>query len=75
MGMGQGHWFKCPNGHIYVIGDCGGAVVEGRCNECGSQIGGGGHRLRADNQVATEMDGARMSAWDNTVQNYQQRFA
>lgn len=21
---GQGHFYKCPNGHPYIIGDCGG---------------------------------------------------
>ena len=26
MGMGLGHWFKCPNGHVYAIGECGGAT-------------------------------------------------
>ena len=27
MGMRGGHWYSCPNGHPYVIGDCGGAVI------------------------------------------------
>lgn len=57
-GMAQGHWFKCPNDHIYVIGECGGAMEESRCNECGASIGGRSHRLRGDNSLATEMDGA-----------------
>jgi hypothetical protein len=39
MGMQQGHWYKCPNGHIYVITDCGGAMEESKCNECGALIG------------------------------------
>ena len=26
MGETKGHWFECPNGHPYLIGDCGGAV-------------------------------------------------
>ena len=24
-GLSAGHWFECPNGHTYAIGDCGGA--------------------------------------------------
>lgn len=24
MGLTRGHWFRCPNGHVYAIGDCGG---------------------------------------------------
>lgn len=63
IGLGQGHWFKCPNGHIYAIADCGGATVESRCPECGSTIGGTGHQLRSDNRLASEMDGASHPAW------------
>uniref|UniRef100_A0A6P7GQM5 NFX1-type zinc finger-containing protein 1-like n=1 Tax=Diabrotica virgifera virgifera TaxID=50390 RepID=A0A6P7GQM5_DIAVI len=58
MGFTQGHWYKCPNGHIYCIADCGGAVVTSVCNECKEQIGGSSHRLLSTNRVATEMDGA-----------------
>jgi len=56
--MRQGRWFKCPNGHVYVITECGGAMQESTCNECGARIGGGSHRLRSDNALASEMDGA-----------------
>lgn len=37
--MKQGHWFKCPNGHLYAIGECGGATETATCNECGAAIG------------------------------------
>jgi hypothetical protein len=59
----QGHWYKCPNGHIYIITECGGAMQKSRCNECGAEIGGGSHRLLESNSVATEMDGATSPAW------------
>lgn len=59
----QGHWFKCPKGHIYVITECGGAMQVGKCNECGAEIGGNNHRLLSDNSLASEMDGARHAAW------------
>ena len=36
-------WYKCPNGHYYVIGECGQPMQNSRCPECGSQIGGMGH--------------------------------
>ena len=62
-GMGSGHWFKCPNGHIYVITECGGAMQMGRCNECNATIGGANHALTAGNTLASEMDGARFPAW------------
>jgi hypothetical protein len=63
MGYKQGHWYKCPNGHIYIITECGGAMETSRCNECGENIGGGSHRLLSSNSVATEMDGATRPAW------------
>jgi hypothetical protein len=63
MGMGQGHWFKCPNGHIYAIGDCGGAMVESRCNECHASIGGTRHQILSDNRHAGEMDNSTRPAW------------
>jgi hypothetical protein len=63
MGFTKGHWFKCPNGHIYSIADCGGAMVVSKCNECGARIGGTNHQLLSDNALASEMDGAVRPAW------------
>lgn len=50
-------------GHVYAIADCGGATVESKCPDCGSTIGGTGHRLRGDNQFFGQMDGAQHPAW------------
>ena len=55
--------YKCPNGHIYAIGECGGAMQESQCPECGAKIGGRSHTLTSGNSVAREMDGARFAAW------------
>ncbi|OQR68517.1 NFX1-type zinc finger-containing protein 1-like [Tropilaelaps mercedesae] len=63
MALRQGHWYACPNGHVYCITECGGAMMESKCNECGATIGGQRHALRSDNEVATGMDGATHSAW------------
>lgn len=43
------HVKRCPNGHIYFVGDCGGAMELGHCNECGAVIGGRDHRNAAGN--------------------------
>ncbi|KAG9293587.1 hypothetical protein G9A89_005590 [Geosiphon pyriformis] len=51
---GGDHWFECPNGHPYTIGECGGAMQQSRCPECGAAIGGGDHRLTAGNRRNTE---------------------
>lgn len=63
IGGRKGSWFKCPNGHIYHIGQCGGAMEEGKCIECGAKIGGESHRLLEDNTHAGEMDESLHAAW------------
>lgn len=44
-------------GYLYVIGDCGGVIIESRCLECNVIIGGGSYQLCWDNQFVGEMDG------------------
>ena len=58
-----GSWYKCPQGHIYNIGQCGGAMEESRCPECNSTIGGRSHRLHSSNAHAGDFDGSRHAAW------------
>jgi hypothetical protein len=67
VGMKPGHWHKCPNGHYYVITECGGASQVGQCNECKALIGGTRHRLLPDNQHAPEMDNSRFPAWSEAA--------
>lgn len=62
VGLSTGNWNKCPNGHFYVIGECGGAMEESKCPDCGSVIGGADHNLAAGNQHASELGGR--PAWD-----------
>lgn len=72
IGLAPGHWFKCPNGHIYVIGECGGAMQHSTCPECGLPIGGMNHALESGNTLASEMDGAQYAAWSDqaNMENY-----
>jgi hypothetical protein len=51
MGSFGGHWYCCPNGHPYSIGECGGAMEQSTCPECGETIGGSNHRLANSNKV------------------------
>ncbi|NWU70241.1 ZNFX1 protein, partial [Pterocles burchelli] len=69
MGYPRGHWFKCRNGHIYAIGDCGGAMERSTCPECGAVIGGAHHALDSTNSLAPEMDGAAHAAWSEAANN------
>lgn len=43
--IGKGHWYYCQNGHPFTIGECGGAVEESLCPECGGPVGGRQHRV------------------------------
>ncbi|NXF09008.1 ZNFX1 protein, partial [Smithornis capensis] len=69
IGCPRGHWFKCKNGHIYVIGECGGAMERSKCPECHEVIGGTNHALDRTNSLAPEMDGATHAAWSDIANN------
>ncbi|NXF36396.1 ZNFX1 protein, partial [Nyctibius bracteatus] len=69
MGYPRGHWFKCRNGHVYVIGNCGGAMERSKCPECHAVIGGANHALDSTNSLASEMDGATHAAWSEAANN------
>ena len=58
-----GSWYKCPNGHVYNIGQCGGAMEESVCPECRTAIGGTSHRLLDDNIHAGDFDRSHHAAW------------
>lgn len=47
---------KCPNGHIYATGECGGAMQTNICPECGTEIDDQSHQLTPSIASATEMD-------------------
>ena len=74
VGMAPGHWFKCPNGHYYAIGECGGAMQTGRCFECKAEIGGTQHTLLSTNRHAGELDGSRHAAWSDAANMGNYRF-
>jgi len=67
MGLAPGRWFECPNGHLYTIGECGGAVTQSRCPECGSAIGGQRYNLHEGNRHTGIMDTSRNAAWSNAA--------
>lgn len=52
-GSWSSHWFECPNGHPYFIGECGGAMETSKCPECREQVGGSSHRLLSSNRPST----------------------
>lgn len=54
-GSWSSHWYECPNGHPYFIGECGGAMEEAKCIECGAPVGGRSHTLAARNRSASAL--------------------
>ncbi|KAL4073916.1 hypothetical protein J3A83DRAFT_4232324 [Scleroderma citrinum] len=44
-----GNFYNCSNGHMFIIGDCGGAMRVSTGAECGATIGGSDHRLLPSN--------------------------
>ena len=44
-------WYRCPNGHYYVVGDCGRTMQLSRCPDCGASIGGMNHIPQDGNVV------------------------
>jgi len=67
----SGKWFKCPNGHPYAIGDCGGANQISKCI-CGAQIGGTQHRLLPNNSFARDWSGGSSTAWPTMEHNQEE---
>ena len=63
IGAKPGLWYKCPKGHYYEIGDCGGAMQTSKCPGCGAKIGGHIHELLATNQHTGEFDSSTHAAW------------
>ncbi|RMZ93472.1 E3 ubiquitin-ligase RNF213-like [Brachionus plicatilis] len=57
-------FYSCPNGHIYVIGDCGRPWIMDKCKTCGEAIGGEQHRLVSDNSMIDD------SIHDKTMKGY-----
>jgi hypothetical protein len=57
-----GGWYRCQNGHLYAIGNCGGAMERSICPECGASIGGEQHRLE-DTNTHANVDGSTQAAW------------
>ena len=61
----QGNWFKCSNGHVYAIGECGEALETSKCPECKEVVGGVNRRHVRTSSQALEMDGdvTQQAAW------------
>jgi serine/threonine protein kinase/cell division septum initiation protein DivIVA len=65
-----GGWYRCGCGSAYAIGECGGAMEEARCPDCGGTIGGQRHRLRDDDRNDLTVDGAAQPLdWNQNAQN------
>ncbi|KAK3600077.1 hypothetical protein CHS0354_016454, partial [Potamilus streckersoni] len=48
--------YRCPNGHPYMIGNCGRPAQAAACRECGAQIGGLNYTLLPGNTPDNQQD-------------------
>ncbi|KAL3881537.1 hypothetical protein ACJMK2_027969, partial [Sinanodonta woodiana] len=48
--------YRCPNGHPYMIGNCGRPAQAATCKECGAPIGGMNHALLPGNTPDHQQD-------------------
>ncbi|KAI9460071.1 hypothetical protein HD554DRAFT_2028943 [Boletus coccyginus] len=63
-----GHFYNCPNGHLFVITECGSAMERSRCTECGAVVGGSNQRLDPSNTLNEEFEAlAREAGAGRTV--------
>lgn len=54
--LGSGHWYRCPNGHSYSVGECGMPMERARCPECGATVGGTDHMSAEGNTHNTDIE-------------------
>jgi hypothetical protein len=48
--LGACAWYRCPNGHLYAIGECKLPMVISKCPTCASLVGGADHATLPGNQ-------------------------
>jgi len=52
----RSHWYKCSCEHQFFIGECGKAMEESKCNNCGKLIGGQNHDLNEHTTLVEDGD-------------------
>ena len=63
-------WYKCPNGHLYTVGECGRPMEQSKCPECGQVIGGQNHISARNNQeVNLQHQMMNMNLNNNVINN------
>jgi len=50
IGLSKGHWYKCPEGHIFGIGGSRAPNQESICPHCRASMGGRMHGLQSDDE-------------------------
>ena len=58
-------WNTCPNGHLYLVGECGKPFKDGVCPECKTKIGGKSmHEFQEGNKNVGTRDNAMSNSKD-----------
>ncbi|KAI9148303.1 N-terminal binuclear Zn cluster-containing protein [Paramyrothecium foliicola] len=53
---GTGHWYTCERRQPFTIGECGMAMEQARCRECGLPVVGSNHRAADGVRIAEEIE-------------------
>lgn len=62
----QNSMYRCPNGHLYSIGDCTRPYVTSHCPECKAVIGGASHKPAQGNERVIREDSSQAGYLLNT---------
>ena len=63
-------WYKCPNNHLYTVGECGRPMEESICPQCKEKIGGKSH-IPASGNIEVNL-GQEMNNINNNQNNNRQ---
>eukprot|EP00210_Caulerpa_lentillifera_P007090 g6783.t1 len=52
----RGHFYRCVNGHYYIIGECGQPNQQSTCPDCGAVVGGSNYQFAGARLDITDED-------------------
>ena len=70
-------WYRCPNGHLYTVGECGRPMEESSCPQCKEKIGGKNHipasgnlEINLDNEIKSNKNKPINNKNNNSINNH-----
>jgi len=63
-------WYSCPNGHMYLIGECRIPIFIAKCPTCGVRIGGRNHSMLKSNRRHGAVSNGRKGVKFDEIERY-----